>query len=246
MSIEEALARIGIGGKRARFYLAALELGEAPVHMVAQKAGISRTTAYDLLARLVDEGLVSRVEKDGRYHIAAEDPGRLLGVLEDRRRGVESLLPELRSLWSASGLRPRIRVHEGREGIKTVLHDTLSCRSRQLCGILSMSDLLEVPGRAAMEEYVAARIARGVRLRVVRSRAKEAGPDIWPSRAEDLRELRYAPDGTVFTMTMWTYDDRVSIISSRREHFGMIIESGEFSMLMSNLFGVLWQASAPA
>ena len=38
-------------------------------------------------------------------------------------------------------------------------------------------------------------------LRVVRSREKEAGPDIWPSSAADLRELRWAPDGAVFTMT---------------------------------------------
>lgn len=246
MNIEEALGRIGITGRRARFYLAALELGEAPVHKVAEQAGISRTTAYDVLARLTRDGLVSRVEKDGRLHIAAEDPARLLGVLEDRRRTVEEMLPELRSLYSRSAARPRIRSYEGREGIDTVLYETLECRSKRLHGILSMSDLFQVPGRVAMEQYVAQRIASGVHLQVVRSREKEAGRDVWPSRAEDLRELRWAPDGAVFTMTTWTYDDKVSIISSRRENFGMIIESEEFSDLMKNLFAVLWNASAPA
>jgi hypothetical protein len=49
--------------------------------------------AYDVLTRLTRDGLVNRVEKDGRLHIAAEDPGRLLGVLEDRRRTVD-LMPE--------------------------------------------------------------------------------------------------------------------------------------------------------
>lgn len=246
MSLEDALAQIGIGGKRARFYLAALELGDAPIHKVAEKAGITRTTAYDLLARLTREGLVSRVEKDGRYHIAAEDPRRLLEVLEDRRQRVEAVLPELRSLYARSAVQPRIRVYEGRDGIGTVLYDTLSCRSRQLCGILSMRDLLEVPGRAEMEQYIALRIAKGVHLRVIRSREKEAGPDIWPTSPADLRELRWAPAGALFTMTSWTYDEKVSIISSRQEHFGMIIESPEFSALMSNLFAVLWSASTPA
>ncbi len=245
MTTEEALAQIGISGKRARFYLAALELGQAPVHLVAQKAGISRTTAYDVLARLAQDGLVTRVEKDGRYHVTAEDPKRLLSVLEDRRRTVESLVPELRSLYNFSALKPRIRFYEGAEGLKTVLYDTLECRSKQLLGILSMTDLLEVPGRVEMEEYIARRIARGIHLRVVRSRVKDAGEHVWPTSVEDLRELRYAPDGIVFTMTTWTYDEKVSIISSRREHFGMIIESQEFSHLMTNLFTVLWAVSQP-
>jgi len=244
-SLEEALGRIGISGKRARFYLAALELGEAPVHAIAQKAGVTRTTAYDLLARLVREGLLSRVEKDGRTHIAAEDPARLLGVLDDRRRTVEDLLPELRSLHRRSSVKPRIRLYEGREGINTVLYDTLRGRSRRLDGILSMTDLFQVPGRREMDDYVGARIAAGVRLRVVRSREKDVGPDVWPTRAEDLRELRYAPEGAVFTMTTWVYDDKVSIIASRRENFGMIVESAEFAEMQKHLFAALWLASTP-
>jgi sugar-specific transcriptional regulator TrmB len=247
MNIEEALARIGIGDKRARFYLAALELGEAPVQKVAERAGVSRTTAYDVLARLTRDGLVSRVDKGGRLHIGAEDPSRLLAVLEDRRRTVEEVLPELRSRYSRSAARPRIRFYEGRDAVNAVLDDTLQCRSKRLKGILSMtSDLFKVPGMPAMERYVARRIAAGVHLQVVRSRQLEPRRDRWLTRAEDLRELRWAPPGAVFTMTTWTYDDKVSLISSRRENFGIIIQSQEFSELMSTLFAVLWETSTPA
>ena len=247
MNIEEALGRIGIGDKRARFYLAALELGEAPVQKVADRAGISRTTAYDVLARLTRDGLMSRVEKGGRLHIAAEDPGRLLAVLDDRRRMLEGVLPELRSRFSRSATRPRIRFYEGRDGINTVLSDTLACRSKQLKGILSMtSDVFKVLGQLAMEHYVARRIAAGVHLQVVRSRELEGGRSRWLGRAEELRELRWAPAGAAFTMTIWTYDDKVSLISSRRENFGIIIQSEELSDLMNTLFAVLWHASKPA
>jgi len=45
---------------------------------------------------------------------------------------------------------------------------------------------------------------------------------------------------------MLTYDDKVSLISSRRENFGIIIQSEELSDLMNTLFAVLWQASRPA
>lgn len=247
MNIEDALGRIGIGGNRARFYLAALELGEAPVQQVAQRAGISRTTAYDVLARLTRDGLVSRLEKGGRLHVAPEDPARLLAVLEDRRRTVEAVLPELRSRFSRSPARPRIRFYEGREGISAVLADTLTSRSKRLKGILSMtSDVFKVLGPLAMEQYVARRIAAGVLLQVVRSRRQEAGQSRWLSRPEELRELRWAPGGVTFAMPTWTYDDKVSFISSRRENFGVIIQSAEFSELMSTLFSVLWTVSQPA
>ena len=242
MGFEDTLAKLGIHGKQARFYLAALELGEAPVHQVAQKAGISRTTAYDILAKLLHEGLVTHVQKAGRYHVIAEDPVRLLHMLDERRRRVEEALPELRSIFNVSIVKPRIRFYEGLDGIRTVLYDTLTCQSKSLLGILSMGDLLEVPGRKGMEDYIARRIAMGVSLKVLRSREKDVG-DIWPTRAADLRELRYVPPGLLFTMTIYIYDQKVSFISSRRENFGMILESEEFAKMHENLFRILWEAS---
>lgn len=244
MGVEETLARLGIHGKQAKFYLAALELGQAPVHQIAQKAGISRTTAYDVLARLLHEGLVTQVQKAGKYHVIAEDPSRLLRVLDERRRTAEEILPELRSIFNVSIVKPRIRFYEGLEGIKTVLYDTLTCKKKPLLGILSMRDLLEVPGRKEMEDYIAQRIDMGISLKVLRSREKDVG-DIWPTRAADLRELRYVPPGLVFTMTTYIYDNKVSFISSRRENFGMLIESEEFAKMHENLFLVLWEASEP-
>jgi sugar-specific transcriptional regulator TrmB len=43
-ALEQALAEIGIDGNRARFYLAALELGEAPIAAVSHQAGIGGRT----------------------------------------------------------------------------------------------------------------------------------------------------------------------------------------------------------
>lgn len=246
MPIEDELARLGIEGADARFYLAALELGQAPVRQIAQRAGVSRTGGYDIMARLVRRGLLCRGDGGPRkgHVVLAEDPVRLARMLEEQQRALAAVLPELRSRYSRSTVRPRVRFYEGLEGIKTVLNDTLACRSRQLLGILSMGDLFAAPGRRFMEDYVRRRIRAGVSLKVLRSRAKDVG-GVWPTRAADLRELRYTPAPLVFTMTTYVYDETVSIISSRRENFGMTIESAEFAELQRNLFMVLWRASDP-
>jgi sugar-specific transcriptional regulator TrmB len=247
MVIEDSLARLGIEGTEASFYLAALELGQARVRQIARKAGIGRTNAYDVLARLVHRGLVTQAPRGGdrKSYVVAEDPSRLVRMLEEQRQSLDAVLPDLRSIYNHSTVKPRVRFYEGVEGIKHVLDDTLTCRSKRLLGILSMGDLFNVPGRLEMQDYVQRRIKAGVALKVLRSREKEVG-DVWPTRAEDLRELRYTPSGMVFAMTMYMYDETVSVISSRRENFGMTIQSSELARMQEHLFMVLWEASVPS
>ena len=164
-------------------------------------------------------------------------PGRLSMVLPKLRLEVLEFL-------ARRGSAALVKAREDRPGTDGV--DTLTCRSKRLKGLLSMtSDVFKILGQLAMEQYVARRIAAGVHLQVVRSREQEGGRTRWLSRPDELRELRWAPTGATFTMSMLTYDDKVSLISSRRENFGIIIQSEELSDLMSTLFA-LWHASRPA
>lgn len=246
MSIDQVLMQIGLQATEAKFYLAALELGQASVRDIAAKAGISRTNAYDVFSRLLEQGLVTQVgaAANKTMLVAAEPPDQLTELLDARRRKLDVLLPELRSVHNGASGKPRVRFYQGTEGIKLVLDDTLSVRDKKLVGILSMRDLYEVPGRAWMDDLVRRRIEADVFLRVIRSPAKDI-PHMWPQSTADLREVRFASPDFVFTMTSYIYGSKVAIISSRRENFAMTIESEEFAMMQRNLFEVFW-ASCPA
>ncbi|WP_269495946.1 TrmB family transcriptional regulator [Castellaniella sp. S9] len=245
MAISHLLDRLGISGKRGDFYLAALALGEASVTDVAKHAGIGRTTAYDIFSSLIREGLLNQIEKSNKTYVVAEDPVVLLRNAEQRRRQVEEALPEIQAIYSHSLLKPRVRYYSGIDGITTVLNESLSCHSGELCGILSMVELLNVPGRQFMQEHIQRRIGAGIRLRVVRSASEEIEEGIWPSSVEELREVRFSPVATSFTMTSYVYDDKVAYISSKRENFAMLIQSKEFAGLQKTLFDSLWSASIP-
>lgn len=246
MSIEQVLVQIGLQETEAKFYLAVLELGEASVRDIAAKAGISRTNAYDVFSRLLEQGLVRQVGAAANkiILIAAEPPDQITELLDGRRRKLDALLPELRSMHNGASGKPRVRYYQGSQGIKLVIDDTLSARDKTLLGILSMRDLYEVPGRSWMDDFVRRRIEAGVFLRVIRSPVKDV-PNVWPQSAEDLREVRFASRDFIFTMTSYIYDNKVAIISSQRENFAMTIESEEFAMMQRNLFEVFW-ASCPA
>ncbi|MCC6781101.1 MAG: transcriptional regulator TrmB [Hyphomicrobiales bacterium] len=249
MDIARTLTQLGLQETEARFYLAALELGEAPMREVAAKAGIGRTNAYDVFSRLSDQGLVVEVS-DGKavgkgILVAAEPPEQLYAMFEERRRRLERVMPELESRHARARAQPRVRHFRGLGGIKTVLEDTLTCRSKELLGILSMRDLYEVPGRAWMDDLVRRRIEAGVQLRAIRSPSNDVHPH-WPESAAELRRLRFAPSELAFAMTTYIYDEKVAIISSQREHFAMTIESAELARLQTSMFEALWSQCKPS
>jgi len=245
MDVEKVLTAVGIEGSRAAFYLAALELGEASVQEVASRAGIGRTGAYDVMARLIEQGLISHVEVDGKMRVIAEEPGALLRRADQQVRMIDEIMPDLRSLYNRSRSKPRIRYFEGVEGIRSVIWDTLNCRSGVLRATISMSELLETPGRAVMDRYIADRIEMGLTLRVIRSRTRDT-ESIWSSSADEKREVRYAPEGKKVGMTIYLYDDKVLFISSKKEYYAMVLQSSEFYELQETMFESLWDLSTPA
>ncbi|MFA7505963.1 MAG: helix-turn-helix domain-containing protein [Burkholderiaceae bacterium] len=242
----ERLAAIGLDDKERRFYLAALELGTAPVTAVASRAGVTRTNGYDLLARLERRGLLTQVDgATGTRQVVPADPEILIREWERTRSMLDDVVPQLRSLFNRSPHRPRVRFHEGADGIRRAIWATLECRSGHLLGILSMHELMETPGPQWMAQYIAERVRRGIRLDVVRSHSRDT-QTIWPGSAEELRELRYAPAGIDLGMTAYLCDDTVTYVSSRRENYALTIESPELAALQRALFNSLWEASSAA
>lgn len=243
--IEKELEKFGLDNKKAGVYLTVLELGEAKVYDIAKRVKLPRPTVYDILDKLSQMGLISFYEKRKVRYYIAENPEKFLILLENKANLFKHILPELRSRYNILEIKPKIHYYEGTDGIKTVLEDTLTASKKQLKSILSVVDLFEVPGRLYMDDYVKRRIEAGVRLKVIRSKPKEVG-ETWPTDTKALRELRYAPDNMVFSMTMFIYDNKVSLISSKKENFGMIIESKELAWNMNHLFEALWQVSGQA
>src|SRR3546814_16270458 len=98
MDIANKLSRIGISGVLYKLYAAAIELGEAPISAVAARAGVVRTSAYNALGRLEQDGLVSFQTRVGKRCVIAPDHTVLLDRMEGRRKMLNEIMPALRSI----------------------------------------------------------------------------------------------------------------------------------------------------
>ena len=98
-----------------------------------------------------------------------------------------------------------------------------------------------------MNEVDRIRIRQGIWVRTVRFRQKDVHYGLSPHGEKYLREIRWAPPQIKVSMGLGIYDNgKVGIFSSKRENFGVLIESVEFQGLVASLFSLLWAASAPA
>ena len=236
------LNRLGLQDKKAKVYLACLELGSAAASDIATRAGIQRTTVYEILDFLGQKGLVSSTPKGHGTVFSAESPDHLQKLLHDQERMLQKAMPELQTFFNAGKPRPKVRFYEGIEGVRTVFLDTITTKEGRLRAILSIADLHEFIGAQWFDDYTNQRIASGNKLFVIRSESREVG-GIYPSSTKDNRELRLAPRGMEFALTQYLYDNKVALISTKKEGYGMIIESEDYYITQSNLFNLLWDIS---
>jgi sugar-specific transcriptional regulator TrmB len=138
MQTETILKELGLGDKEVAVFLALLEMGPSPVRSLAVRAGVNRGTTYDILKKLINDGLVSFFDKTNHQYFAAEPPEKLLTLingkkleLDDLGRKVEANLPELKLRFERRGGKPVMKMFEGRKGIKTILEDILSSVANQ-------------------------------------------------------------------------------------------------------------------
>ncbi|WP_238559520.1 TrmB family transcriptional regulator [Mycobacterium liflandii] len=253
LEIWRQLVAAGLDPKDAHFYLAVLRGGRMTVAEAARHANVSRTSGYDIARRLQARGLLTRVESDSpldqkdlrtHSHLMANDPALLLDEWAVRKQVLDDVVPQLRALHSGNRARPKVRYLEGPSGIRTALFETLEWQS-PIRGILSMQDLMTVPGEAAMDDYIAGRRERELVLRVIRTRDHD-WPGGWLTSARDYRVVRHTPVEYEFTMTAVIGSREVVALSSARETFAMMIESEEYAEMQTNLFEALWGLSTPA
>jgi HTH-type transcriptional regulator, sugar sensing transcriptional regulator len=130
--IETVLKKFGLNDKEISIYLSLLKLGSAPVRAVALQAEINRTTTHDILNKLIDEGLVSFVDKTKHRYFTAESPEHFLHSLKIREQNINRLeqdikeiLPELKSLYEKSESKPKAKYFEGNTGLRAIMEDVL-------------------------------------------------------------------------------------------------------------------------
>jgi sugar-specific transcriptional regulator TrmB len=237
--LKTILSSLGLSLKEAAVYTAILELGRGTVSHISRKAGINRTTGYDILDSLAGEGLVRISGKEPKQEYVAESPDNLIAMLERRREEsserinkAKEFLPTLKSVHKVE-TRPQIKFYEGIEGMKQVYEDTLTS-TEPIVAYAAYEDMHATLGDY-FPRYYLRRAAKGISVRGIVP-LTPASLERKRHNAEEARDIALVPkDMFDITPDIEVYDNKVTI-ASWREKLGIIIESAEIAHAMKKVF----------
>lgn len=238
------MENIGFSEKKAKIYLAILELGEASVIDISKKIGIKRTTVYNILPELISEGYVKKTSKNKKSLFFVEDPDLLKNNLEDKLATLKEALPEIKSLQNIFPFKPKITFYEGFGGIKEIYKDTLNSLNSgdiilSFTGITNFERLIP---HDISREYIANRVKKKIRARIIATRSSVM--EKWKENApKELREIKIIDDSKYkFDGDIEIYGNKVALISYKENFIGVVIESKEINQMQRLAFEIMWNS----
>ena len=237
------LQSFGFSEKESDIYIALLELGKGTVTKISQKAGINRTTGYDILSSLANKGLVTISGKEPKSEYAAEPPTAIAEYLKRQISQTEGFIkkakeiePELTLLHAVKN-RPKIRFYEGTDGLEHVYEDTLTS-SEPIRAYATVDDMHNALPNY-FPNYYKRRTEKNISIRAIVPETS-AGLERKKHNVEEKREIAFVPaDKYYFSPEINIYDDKV-MIASWREKLGIIIESAEIADAMKKIYELAW------
>lgn len=241
---EKTLEEIGFSKKKAKIYLAILELGEASVMDIAKEISIKRTTVYNILPELISEGFIQKTIKNKKSVFFVENPNLLKTHLEEKLELIEKALPEIRSLQNVIPFKPKITFYEGFGGIKELYRDTLDSLSGGdlILSFTGITDYQRLIPKDISKEYIEDRIRRKIRIRVIMTESEVARQ--WEKDAvKELREIKIIKDTNFkFDGDIEIYGNKVALISYKENFMGVVVESKEISQMQKMAFELMWNS----
>lgn len=242
--LELTLKKFGLNDKEIQVYLGLLKLGSAPVRKIAAAAGLNRTTAHDILAKLMTEGLVSFVDKTKHRYFTVEPPEHLLTALkikkdrlEQTESDLEKILPELKSLYEKSETKPKAKYFESEVGLRTILEDVLGSVSHapeRRYYVYSSSTIRDAVYRA-WPGYNEARKQLGVSVQTI-----SIGPGGELHGLDERKWLSRQVGAPTYTLI---YANKIALIAldDKGDPLGVVVEDKNTYLTQVMIFQALWE-----
>jgi len=253
------LQNLGLQENEAKIYLALLEIGRGTVTQVSTRAGLNRTTGYDVLERLGLYGLVNRAVsgKKKRMYVP-ESPSRLKQFLENKKRQAErrlgelqGLLPELQTLYKTE-LKPVIKIAEGKDAMQQLYMNVTESKSTvySILNLKGYAEVFDKMGTVQSEE----RFRKGIKEKVL---AIDSDVARWWHDKTYLKQSKTRRENTSYKWLPWDdryntagevniFDDKViGVLSKPEESIAFEIQSQTFADFLKLTFEMAWGEDNP-
>jgi len=240
IDIKKALGNYGLGEEEINVYLAVLALGSATVREIANITKIKRTTIYLIAERLIARGIMGQYKAKYGTHYTIQSPQNLITKLDDIRKEIEVVMPQLTALEKKESYEPNIKFYKGKEGYITILNDSLEGYSHEVLYLGSAEELNKIISeRYVTDKYIPTRLKKKIFFKELVF-ADKFSQELKRKDMKELRETKFLPQDHNFDANMMIYSDKVAYFSSRKELISILIESKDIYQIEKRKFELIW------
>lgn len=235
--MQKILEQYGLTKKEADFYLATLSLGTASITAITKKAGLKRPTAYLVIDELLKKQLLINIPQGKKIFYKAEHPEKLIKKLEENKRKIEEILPELISLYSLSSKEPKIRFYEGKEKLFSMYEEIF--KAKKIEAMISVDRFLSLFTIKDNEHFFRILTRHGGKLHDMFQDTKKARDFTRYKYRTGVSEVKILPKTFNFATDILVFDNKVALISFENI-LGIIIEDENIAKTQQQMLSFIW------
>jgi len=255
LDLVKSLQKTGFTDKEALVYVSLLELGGAYPSRIAEYCGLKRATTYNVLTALSIRGLINEIEKRNKIFYQIDKPQKLLQyssnqiqMAKDGFEKAEKILPDIESIFSLIGGKPKVFFFEGPETINAICLDMVAGKGGyEMLAFSNAHGFKNSMTPRQLEDYIKANERLNITTRAI-------SPDTLENRSynqntfENVRKeyrprMRYIPsDKFPYEAEITVYgENKVGITKLGGENIiGVIIEDKMIHDMMKMIFELSW------
>lgn len=247
MDLKE-LKKIGLTEGEIKVYSALLELGETTKTKLAKESGIAPSNIYDVTNRLVEKGIISKVEINGVAHFSPANPNHLLRFVEKKTLELEqeqaiakSILPTLLMKFNEKKEKSKVEVFEGWSGMKTVFEEMIEeCNKNDECLVFGASrGESEKTADAFFTKYSKLREQKGIKTKIIFNKSVKNTSRIKYFENSKNYQLKFIDQSTPAEIMI--YKNKTCIIMLTKEPMVIRINGTEARDSFKAQFDILWK-----
>jgi len=244
----QELKKLGLSDKESKLYLTSLQRGPETAPTLAKLSDIVRPTAYVIIDGLINKGLMSSSVKGKKTLYNAESPEHLLSLIrlqkkeiEEKEREILKIIPYLEELSNIKGEKPKVRVFEGKEGVKALGEQILKSKAREIYSFIPFDELYNLFTEKDHSELATKkRIAKNLKSKIFYTTKK--GPILKKYDKELLREAKYVSAADFpFKAGIDIIENNVAIYTFKGKVMGIIIENEDVARTLKSIFEMCWK-----
>lgn len=245
--MDSELKKIGLKENEAKIYLLVLELGKSTIHELSRLSRIKRGTVYNVIESLLEKRFLA-IKNEGKKKIyIAESPNNLNFLfesqqheLEEKRKYLDQMLPNLNFLYNSSDVRPKVRYYEGYKGALALREEYLKTKSKKIDNILFYDNSFKRLPEA--RKYSKERVQKNIKSRFIYISKKGRDSDLEKNDKAELRKSKYIPYNEFsFNIDLSIFDEKIVIQNKKNDNFlAVMISDKEIADSFRVFFDSAW------